>query len=529
MRDTATFHVHVLILSVSVFVVGCLVTTENQESGATTGDQAAALLQAGAAALHRDHVARTQSSSARSGDMSRAVEELDFGLAVDAEVADLARKHSAPIVHAAPRKVESLALTQQSSGQSSDMSRAVEELDLQLAIHAELAEVNTLQTRKEAAATAAHQAAALLQSGHNALQGEHERSHLVKAVARSKTATEVKMDTEMEEAEMEAEVEMETEREMKAERDGAVRLANRNEVTTDLSSHRTASAANRASRPHFSAANRQALAGALPSQASVAGVGSTQGSTAGSGNVPHAAQVVAVHTSDILQKTLVLEPPSPPSALRSSHGNHGHFDSWTSEYKIFGRERHVSQYFVKGFISVLVWAALTMLIGCFYHHEKQHPPKMDPEGVNVSLHDRERLDRQRWRFGLFECAEVPSLCLFSLFCAPIRWADTMRMAGFMNFFSGLALVVGLTVLGSLTLGIGFLFLLGACVRFRHHMRKQFDIRSGLCGVYTDALAYIFCPLCSIVQEARQVEEAYLARHASVRGEYIMARLAASKV
>jgi len=116
MRDTATFHVHVLILSVSVFVAGCLVTTENQESGATAGDQAAALLQAGAAALHRDHVARTQSSSARSGDMSRAVEELDFGLAVDAEVADLARNHSAPIVHAAPRKVESLALTQQSSG-----------------------------------------------------------------------------------------------------------------------------------------------------------------------------------------------------------------------------------------------------------------------------------------------------------------------------------------------------------------------------------------------------------------------------
>jgi len=421
------------------------------------------------------------------------------------------------------------------------MSRAVEELDLQLAIHAELAEVNAMQAHgqrknsqsphqdvpKEAAATAAHQAAALLQSGHNALQGDHERSHLVKAAARSKTATEVKMDTEMEEAEMEAEVEIETEGEVKAERDGgAVRLANRNEVKTDLSSHRIASAANRTSRPHFSAANRQALTGALPSAAAV---GSTQGSRAGSGNVPHAAQVVAVHTSNILQKTPVLEPPSPPSALRSPHGNHGHFDAWTSEYKIFGRESHVSQYFVKGFISVLVWAALTMMIGCFYHHEKQHPPKMDPEGVNVSLHDRERLDRQRWRFGLFECAEVPSLCLFSLFCAPIRWADTMRMAGFMNFFSALALVVGLTVLGSLTLGVGFLFLLGACVRFRHHMRKQFDIRSGLCGVYTDVLAYIFCPLCSIVQEARQVEEAYLARHASVRGEYIMARLAASKV
>lgn len=213
----------------------------------------------------------------------------------------------------------------------------------------------------------------------------------------------------------------------------------------------------------------------------------------------------------------------------ATDGNHDKLKAYPSEYTIFERTRGVSQYFVKGFISVVVWAALTMLFGCFYHHEKQHPPQMDPEGVNVSLHDRERLDRQRWRFGLFECAEVPSLCLFSFFCAPIRWADTMRMAGFMNFFSALALVIGCTLLGSLTLGVGFVFLFGLCVRFRLQMRKQFGIRSGLCGVYTDVLAYIFCPWCSIAQEARQVEEAYLARHASVRGEYIMARLAASKV
>jgi len=251
-----------------------------------------------------------------------------------------------------------------------------------------------------------------------------------------------------------------------------------------------------------------------------------QGSRAKSGNVSHAAQVVAVHMADFLRKTRVWEAPAPLSPL---HVTHHRFDAWTSEYMIFGRKHHVSQYFMKGFISVLVWAALTMLIGCFYHHEKQHPPQMDPEGVNVSLHDRERLDRRRWRFGLLECTEVPSLCLFSFFCAPIRWADTMRMAGFIDFFSALALVVGFTLLGSLTLGGGFLFLLAIAVRFRHRMRKQFDIRSGLCGVYTDVLAYIFCPWCSIAQEARQVEEAYLARHASVRGEYIMARLAASKV
>jgi len=218
----------------------------------------------------------------------------------------------------------------------------------------------------------------------------------------------------------------------------------------------------------------------------------------------------------------------PPTMMKRG----SRFESWESEYPSL---RRIYGVLMKGFFSVLLWAVLTALLGIFYHHEKHHPPKLDPAGVIVSLHDRERLDRQRWRFGLFECLEVPSLCLFSFFCAPIRWADTMRMAGFMNFFSALALVVGLTVLGSITLGLGFVATIAVCVHFRHRMRHKYDIRSQLCGSYaTDVLSFVFCPWCSIVQEARQIEEAYLARQASVRHEYMVSqaaplRLAAVKV
>lgn len=190
--------------------------------------------------------------------------------------------------------------------------------------------------------------------------------------------------------------------------------------------------------------------------------------------------------------------------------------SWSSRLKVWqSRMQTVVESLRKGFFSVLLWAVLTMLLGTFYHHEKPHPPKLDPEGVNVSLHDRERLDRHRWRFGLFEWTEVRSMCCFSFFCAPIRWADTMRMAGFMNYFSALALAVGLTVLGYMTLGLGFVVLIGFCVHFRERMREKFDIRSRA----SDWLAFGFCPWCSIAQEARQIEEAYLARHHSVRQEY----------
>lgn len=221
----------------------------------------------------------------------------------------------------------------------------------------------------------------------------------------------------------------------------------------------------------------------------------------------------------------------PETAIKMhSSGSAGEV-SWKGKLKAWASEHPIVEEMVsplkKVFLSVFVWAVLTLLLGTFYHHEKLHPPKLDPEGVNVSLHDRERLDRHRWRFGLFEHTEVPSLYCFSFFCAPIRWADTMRMAGFMHYYSALALAVGLTVLGYLTLGIGFIVLLCICVHFRERMKQKFEIRSQT----SDWLAFIFCPWCSITQEARQMEEAYLARHPSIRHEYqsTVVRLPARKI
>jgi len=213
--------------------------------------------------------------------------------------------------------------------------------------------------------------------------------------------------------------------------------------------------------------------------------------------------------------------PSPPTP--SSFGKR--IDAWRLAFVV--SHHSALRYAMNGFMSVLVWAVLILLLGVFYHHGKLHPPKLDPEGVNVSLHDRERLDRRRWRFGLCECMEVPSLCLFSFCCAPLRWADTMRMAGFLNFFAALAIAVGLAVLGSFSLGMGFFALVGVCVHYRRRMRAKYDIHSHFCGSsseLTDVLAYLFCPWCSIVQEARQMEEAYLARHASVQKEKAIFRL-----
>lgn len=235
-------------------------------------------------------------------------------------------------------------------------------------------------------------------------------------------------------------------------------------------------------------------------------------------------RLVSEPLGEVLGKAHALASIADPQLLRPSAHGPPHSGGVAELGPARSERLLVTRYFRHGAASVLLWAALTLLLGLLYYNEKQHPPKLDPEGVNVSLHDRERLDRRKWRFGLFECAEMPSLCLMSFLCAPIRWADTMRMAGLMRFIWALILVVGLTVLGSLTLGIGLFILVGVCVHCRQRLRDKFDIPNHSWGLYcADILTYVCCPWCAIAQEARQVEEAHLARHPCVREDYMARR------
>lgn len=167
--------------------------------------------------------------------------------------------------------------------------------------------------------------------------------------------------------------------------------------------------------------------------------------------------------------------------------------------------------------SMLLWGALTWLVSIYYYQQKPHPPRLDPEGVNVALHDRERLDKQRWRFGLLECFQSPTICLMSFFCCPLRWADNMRMAGISSYFAALGLLWTLAFFGIVTKGLGLALLLAAMVHNRMRLRRMFDIPSGTCiNVFQDIFAYMACCCCAVAQEARQLEEAYLARHPAVR-------------
>lgn len=119
-----------------------------------------------------------------------------------------------------------------------------------------------------------------------------------------------------------------------------------------------------------------------------------------------------------------------------------------------------------------------------------------------------------WRFGIFGCFENWKVCLLTTCCCAIRWGDTLRMAGFLSFWAGFGLFVCLRGLDFFVPALGGIGIVIFGVHYRQRLRSKFDIPSswgepGSCGSYClDCLLWCFCACCAIIQEAREVEEAY---------------------
>jgi len=139
--------------------------------------------------------------------------------------------------------------------------------------------------------------------------------------------------------------------------------------------------------------------------------------------------------------------------------------------------------------------------------------KVDPEVVPKPEEWKTGQFSGRFKFGIFDCLGDAGIMMASLFCSPLRWADTMRMAGFMGFWAGVALFLCMEFFSYVTLGITAIVTVGICVYYRQKFRAIFAMESGTWNTYClDILAYCCCPLCAIAQEARHMEEAYEVGH-----------------
>mmetsp|Transcript_31465 Transcript_31465/g.68925 ORF Transcript_31465/g.68925 Transcript_31465/m.68925 type:complete len:248 (-) Transcript_31465:69-812(-) len=159
--------------------------------------------------------------------------------------------------------------------------------------------------------------------------------------------------------------------------------------------------------------------------------------------------------------------------------------------------------------SMLLWIPFVALAALFYNYNKQFPPK-DVPGDHPKL-----LDHQ-WSFGLFACFDTPAICCLTCCCMPIRWADTIRMAGLMSFWLALVVFLGvmLTEIVSATLQLVLLVAVGTY--YRQKLRAMFGLDYGdFSTVAADCLTWCCCGCCAIIQEARQLEAAYQTKHSAI--------------
>lgn len=123
-------------------------------------------------------------------------------------------------------------------------------------------------------------------------------------------------------------------------------------------------------------------------------------------------------------------------------------------------------------------------------------------------HSQDALNRGTWRWGLFECFGDIKICMISCICPCIRWSDTMRMAGLMGFWIAIILMSFLYALSPFVGGISSLIMLAIVTYRRQEIRKLFRMNSDGTTWCEDCCTYMWCSCCAIVQEARQLEEAY---------------------
>eukprot|EP00927_Polykrikos_kofoidii_P072410 TRINITY_DN6852_c0_g1_i1.p1 TRINITY_DN6852_c0_g1~~TRINITY_DN6852_c0_g1_i1.p1 ORF type:complete len:357 (-),score=34.38 TRINITY_DN6852_c0_g1_i1:107-1132(-) len=167
-------------------------------------------------------------------------------------------------------------------------------------------------------------------------------------------------------------------------------------------------------------------------------------------------------------------------------------------------------------ISLLLWVAVMAMVAGLYAFVKPFPPPQLPG--DFSLVEGE------WQFPLCGCFEETNMCCFTFFLCPIRWADNMRMAGIMDFTTAMALSLcgfALTWVWSIA-GIIVPLVL---VCFRQKLRAKFNIPSDTCCILAhDLCTAVFCGCCMVIQEGRQLEQAYqsgryfIGRHMGKEGD-----------
>mmetsp|Transcript_29663 Transcript_29663/g.71282 ORF Transcript_29663/g.71282 Transcript_29663/m.71282 type:complete len:211 (-) Transcript_29663:45-677(-) len=122
------------------------------------------------------------------------------------------------------------------------------------------------------------------------------------------------------------------------------------------------------------------------------------------------------------------------------------------------------------------------------------------------------LEDRGFAHGLCGCADDGcGICCASFCCPALRWAETARLAGWCSFWVAVG-VMAVVHLGYFAGPLGLILFAGVGTLGRQKARTDFHLQINGATLVQDFLAYLFCPLCAVAQEAQQYEDAWAVRH-----------------
>lgn len=166
-------------------------------------------------------------------------------------------------------------------------------------------------------------------------------------------------------------------------------------------------------------------------------------------------------------------------------------------------------------ISAILWITFVLVVSFFYKRSSRYvPPKSSDPSKRQPLDSIDAKDLtgelSEWKSEWYQCYRYPEIFFWSCCCPCIRWAHTMDLLDFVDYWPAFLIFLLLSVLNQLTAFVFFgLILTILLVFYRQKTRQIFGMESqGSCGGVTkDFLGLCLCWPCFIAQEAFHVTEA----------------------
>lgn len=158
-------------------------------------------------------------------------------------------------------------------------------------------------------------------------------------------------------------------------------------------------------------------------------------------------------------------------------------------------------------VTAAVWMSLVVLAAVYYKNSSSYVPEAGFKPYDAGAVQEHFSE---WQSSWYQCYRYPGIFAWACCCPCIRWAHTMDLLQFLDFWPAFFLFFLLEMLNQLTAFVFIgVFFTGLLVCYRQKFRKLFGLpHYGTCGGYTmDCLGLCFCWPCFIAQEAHHITQA----------------------